>query len=180
MPFPPETLDTPRLRLRRPTLDDADAMYRNWASDPEVTRHLTWHAHTGVEESRTVLSAMVERWEKRDAHRAWVLERREDGEVVGLLGSQAWQGVYFGYVLGRAWWGRGYTTEALRGACDAALAEPDVWRAWAVCDAENVASARVMEKAGMRFEGVLRRFSRLPAFGDAPRDCRCYARVKGE
>ena len=44
-----KTIETPRLILRRFTLEDAPAMYRNWASDPEVTKFLTWPAHSSVE-----------------------------------------------------------------------------------------------------------------------------------
>ena len=51
-----QTLETKRLILRRFTVRDADAMYTNWASDPEVTRYLTWPAHAGVETSRAVLA----------------------------------------------------------------------------------------------------------------------------
>ena len=43
------TLETPRLILRRLTLADAEPMYRNWASDPEVTKFLTWPTHSSVE-----------------------------------------------------------------------------------------------------------------------------------
>lgn len=154
-------------------------MFRNWASDPEVPRYMTWAPNPDVAESRRILGTAIQAWDKGEGHRVWAIEAREVGEPVGMIGVSLQNGVYFGYVLGRPWWGRGYTTEALRAVCDVALAEPDIYRAWAVCDVENVASARVMEKAGMTFEGVLRAFSRHPALGDAPRDCRCYARVKG-
>jgi RimJ/RimL family protein N-acetyltransferase len=83
-----------------------------------------------------------------------------------------------GYVLGRKFWGQGYMTEAVRAVVDYALAEPEVFRVWAVCDVENAASARVLEKAGMRREGILRRWSMHPNISDEPRDSLCYARVK--
>ena len=49
-----QRIETERLLLRRFSIDDADAMFRNWASDPEVTRFLTWPAHSSVEVSRAV------------------------------------------------------------------------------------------------------------------------------
>jgi RimJ/RimL family protein N-acetyltransferase len=79
-----------------------------------------------------------------------------------------------GYVLSRSEWGKGYMTEALTAVVTMALALDGCYRVWAVCDVENGASARVMEKAGMTIEGVLRRFLYDPV-ADEPRDAYCYA-----
>jgi len=48
-------LDTERLVLRRFVTEDAEAMFRNWASDPEVTKYLTWPTHANVDVTRAVL-----------------------------------------------------------------------------------------------------------------------------
>ena len=84
----------------------------------------------------------------------------------------------FGYVLGRAHWGRGYAAEALTFLVDWAVAEPRLKRVWAYCAAENPSSARVMEKAGLEREGVLQRWQVFPNLGPTPRDCLFYAKVK--
>ena len=52
-----KTIETRRLVLRRFTLSDAEPMYRNWASDPEVTRYLLWPAHESEEETKGILKA---------------------------------------------------------------------------------------------------------------------------
>ena len=49
-------LETERLILRRFTIEDADAMFKNWASDAEVTKYLTWPTHTDVSVSQAVIS----------------------------------------------------------------------------------------------------------------------------
>ena len=54
-----KNIETERLILRRFTLDDADAMYRNWASDDEVTKYLTWPAHSSVDITKMVLADWV-------------------------------------------------------------------------------------------------------------------------
>ena len=54
------TLETERLILRRFTMDDADAMFQNWASDDEVTKYLTWPTHTDVSVSKTVINSWLE------------------------------------------------------------------------------------------------------------------------
>ena len=77
-----------------------------------------------------------------------------------------WQ-VNLGYVLAREHWGHGYMSEAV-----------NVVTVWAVCDFENIASARVLEKVGMQREGILRRWMILPNRSELPRDCYCYSKVK--
>jgi [ribosomal protein S5]-alanine N-acetyltransferase len=58
------------------------------------------------------------------------------------------------------------------------LDRPDIWRLQAFCDLENRASARVLEKAGLTLEGILRRYMVFPNLGDVPRDVYCYAKVR--
>ena len=69
-------------------------------------------------------------------------------------------------------------TEAARSVVDLSLSDPQVRRVWAVCDVDNAASARVMEKVGMTFEGVLRRWVIHPNVSPDPRDALCYALVR--
>ncbi len=83
-----------------------------------------------------------------------------------------------GYVLARAYWNRGYMTEAVREVTEWALTQPSIFRVWAVCDVENAASVRVLEKAGFQQEGILRRWLIHPDISDEARDCYCYAVVK--
>lgn len=83
-----------------------------------------------------------------------------------------------GYVLARKYWGQGFVPEAARAVADWALAQPNIYRVWTVCDVDNLASARVLEKIGMQREGLLRRYIPHPNISEAPRDCWCYAKVK--
>jgi len=84
----------------------------------------------------------------------------------------------FGYVLGRAHWGKRLMPEALSYLVNWSMDQPEIFRAWAFCDVENPASARVMEKAGMTREGVLRRWHVCPSIGPEPRNCIVCAKVK--
>lgn len=61
-----KNIETERLILRRFTLDDADAMYRNWASDDEVTKYLIWSAHSSVDITKMVLADWVESYKNDD------------------------------------------------------------------------------------------------------------------
>jgi len=68
--------------------------------------------------------------------------------------------------------------EAAQAVVEWALAQPSIYRVWAVCDVDNLASARVLEKIGMQREGLLHRHIIHPNISAAPRDCWCFAKVK--
>jgi RimJ/RimL family protein N-acetyltransferase len=65
--------------------------------------------------------------------------------------------------------------EAVRAVTGWALDQPGIYRVWAVCNVENIASCRVMEKVGMQKEGILRRWSIHPNISEEPCDSYCYA-----
>jgi ribosomal-protein-alanine N-acetyltransferase len=69
-------------------------------------------------------------------------------------------------------------TEVLTEVVNWALNQPGIFRTGAVCDVENIGSARVMEKAGLFREGLLRRWLMHPNISDEPRDCFIYARTR--
>jgi RimJ/RimL family protein N-acetyltransferase len=107
------------------------------------------------------------------------MDRKEDRRSLGMIelrvsGPRA----EVGYVLARAHWGRGYMPEAVRRVGEWAMEQPCIHRFGALCDAENRASQRVLEKAGLTCEGVLRRWGFHPGAGDMPRDVLSYSRIR--
>jgi RimJ/RimL family protein N-acetyltransferase len=158
---------------------DARAVLEGYANDPEVTRFLLWKPGQRLEEIETFLRRSVERWERGDLL-TWAITMRDSGELIGMIHVNIETSAQVGYVIARAHWNRGYMTEALRAVVDWTLTRGDIYRVWAVCDTENVASARVMEKSGMQKEGVLRSYLVFPNLGPVPRDCYCYAKIKGD
>jgi len=86
--------------------------------------------------------------------------------------------VDLGYALARRWWRQGLMSEAVAAVVAWALAQPTIYRVWATCDIDNVASARLLERVGMEREGVLRRWLVHPNLSNAPRDALCYSIVK--
>lgn len=176
---PPETFETARLRARPPRVADAAEAFAVYASDPVATRYLAWKPYATIEPLEEFLGRRAASWEKDDGHYAYLLFRRDTGALVGSIGM-IFEGpkAMFGYVLGQAHWGRGYATEALSSLVDWTSREPRIRRAWAYCATENAASARVMAKAGLPCEGVLRRWQVFPNLGPEPRDCVFHAQVK--
>lgn len=174
-------IHTERLTLRPPRMEDAAAIYGSYARDPEVTRYLVWTPHRSLAETEEFLRG-VTTVSGGDPNYHWAVTERGGGDTARGMIALRRDGhrADFGYVLARECWGRGYMTEALRAVLGFAFTLPGLYRVWAVCDVENVASARVMEKAGLRFEGVLRRHTVHPNLGPEPRDARCYAMTRDD
>ena len=153
-------IETERLMLRAFRTEDGDAMFRNWAHDPEVTRYLTWTPHADIQASRTICA----RWEQASQEPAsyqWAIVLKDLAEPIGSISvvrmNERYAWAEMGYCIGRAWWGQGITAEALRAAIRYLIREVGFRQILAMHDVNNPNSGKVMRKAGMRREGVLRR-----------------------
>ena len=175
---PPETFATERLLLRVPRPADAPAVFEGYAQDAEVVRYLVWRPHRSLRETEQFLETCAANWASGD-YFPWAVTLKDGGELIGMIGLHPHEfKPSVGYALARRFWGRGFAAEALRPVVAWALAQPGIFRVWALCDVENRASARVLEKAGMTREGLLRRCTMHPNASDEPRDCYCYSVVK--
>jgi [ribosomal protein S5]-alanine N-acetyltransferase len=175
----PDRIETRHLRLRRPLPSDAPQIFRDYAQDPEVTRFMIWPPHRELAETEAFLMDCERWWREGGRYPYAVAFKNEPRVPIGMIemridGHRA----DFGYVLARRYWNRGLMTEALSALVNWALAQPAIYRAQAFCDIDNHASARVMEKAGLEFEGILRRWLVHSNIAPAPRDCRIYSRVR--
>jgi len=172
------TFQTERLALRPPALEDARAVFHNYARDPEVTRYLTWRPHADIGQTERFLQWCLDRWES-GAEFTWVITLRGSDEAIGMVSSRR-EGhrANLGYVLARKFWGQGIMTEAAGCVVDWLRSTPEIYRIWAACDIENRASARVLEKLGLQREGVLRRWIVHPNISPEPRDSLLYAWVR--
>jgi RimJ/RimL family protein N-acetyltransferase len=148
---------------------------------------LAWRAYDRVEPLAVFLRECAATWERSEknermpgAHYAWLLCLKGTETPIGSIGVTFEGGgrAMFGYVLGKKFWRHGFAAEALTHLVDWTLAQPPLFRAYAFCDVENPRSARVMEKAGMTREGILRRWHVAPTLGPEPRDCIVCAKVK--
>ena len=153
------TIETARLILRRFKIEDAEDMYENWTSDPEVTRFLTWPAHSDVKITKKILSDWVSSYED-GGYFNWAMELKENGAVIGNISvvklSENTEAADMGYCMSRAYWGRGLMPEALKAVMDYLFDEVGLNRIAACHDVNNPKSGRVMDKAGMKQEGIFR------------------------
>jgi ribosomal-protein-alanine N-acetyltransferase len=180
LPFDtPTEFKTERLALRAPGPADADWLFAHYTSDPEIVRYLPWQRHRAVEETRTLIEQCAEASATRRGH-LLVLARREPPDCpLGLLNFGGEEhSVSLGFGMVRRHWGNGYGSEIISAAVQWLLHQPRVWRAWAYCDIANSASVKVLEQAGLTYEGTLRRYAIHPNLSPDPRDCRIYARVR--
>lgn len=125
-----QTIETERLLLRPLTPEDAPMMYANWANDPDVTRWLRWEPHKNVDETRELLTAWALLYPNGDYYQ-WAIVEKSTRQVFGSIsvftsssaeperdpwpGFDHTNGVWeVGYCIGKAWWNKGFTTEALK------------------------------------------------------------------
>lgn len=162
-------LKTDRLLLRPFVREDAPAMFDNWAGDPEVTRFLTWPPHSSVEVTERVVNSWVESYcEDHSYQWAIVPVSEEFGEVCGQpIGSisavhirEDIGEVEIGYCIGRRWWNKGITSEALARLIRFFFEEVGVNRIEAHHAVSNPHSGGVMRKCGMTHEGTCRQSDR--------------------
>ena len=171
-------LQLPRLLLRRPQLTDAPALFA-CGSHPEVARYADWPRATAIEPGIERIRRADERWAAGNYY--WVITLpAENHATIGAISSSVEDhSAEFGFFIHPHHWRQGYATEASQAVVDWALSQPGIGRVWATCDVENLASVRVLEKAGLTREDTLRRAIVRPNLSTEPRDAFLYARVRG-
>ena len=154
-----QTIETSRLILRRAVRDDAEPMFRNWASDPDVTKYLTWPTYEKVETAYQILDLWASEYEKPDYYQ-WMIVLKELGEPIGSISvvrqNDRVEEAEIGYCIGSRWWHKGITTEALSAVIEYLFTEVGVNRVAARHDPNNPHSGGVMRKCGMKYEGTNR------------------------
>ncbi len=152
------TLETPRLILRKLTMADAPDMFE-YASDPEVARYVVFAAHRSIEDARAFIGWTTDRYQKGELA-GWGIEHKSARKLIGTAGFGTWDTTHkraeIAYALSRLYWNQGLMTEAVREILAFGFRRMELHRVQATCAVENVASARVLEKVGLRFEGTLR------------------------
>ncbi len=152
-------LETERLILRKLEVSDIEPLYYNYGSDPQTASYVMWDKHKNIDETREYVESCINAY--NDNKYLWVVELKELKEPIGMIEllhiHSKYQTAEVAYAYGSKWWRNGYATEALKkvlhyGFCEVGLA---------VIEARhfpsNPASGKVMEKAGMKYEGRLRK-----------------------
>ncbi len=169
------SIETNRLFLRRFEDRDAEAMYNNWASDPEAVKFLPWGPHQNPEVTRKRVRDIIVRYENNNYYN-WAICRKYNNIAIGSISVELFndleQSCEVGYCLSREFWSRGIMTEALRAVMHYLFYEISYQKIVARHDVLNIASGRVMQKSGMSFEKLLYHVSRRRDGSDC--DCAVY------
>lgn len=154
---PTEIIETERLLLRKPVAKDAEEIFRRYASDPEVTRYLSWPTHRSLAATQAFLEWSDTDWQRWPAGSYLVFDRADPSRLLGGTGLSFQNPTLAvtGYVFARDAWGQGFATEALQAMVTLAR-QTGVRRLVAVCHPNHRPSARVMEKCGFLLDDLRR------------------------
>jgi ribosomal-protein-alanine N-acetyltransferase len=168
----PEQFTTRRFTLRKPVLSDAAAVF-GWASDVEVTRYMGWPTHKSIADTQGFMTFATREWVEKGVGTYFV---EHQGRVIGSTGLHVVNRnrAMIGYIFRRDAWGQGFATESCRAMVELGRSLGFA-RIEAQCHTTHGPSARVLEKAGMEFEGVLRSYLVFPNLDGAPGDVRSYS-----
>ena len=154
-----QKLETNRLILRKFCLADAPAKFRNWANDQDVIKYLSWQPHANATATEEVLKGWIESYQKPDFYN-WAIVLKSIDEPIGVINALHVRDnikmVHMGYCIGKAWWGQGMAAEAFEEVIDFFFNKVGVNRIEARHDPSNQASAKVILKCGLIYEGTSR------------------------
>lgn len=167
-------IETNRLILRKFEITDSENMFKNWGSDPKVTKYLSWQTHKNIKDSEDIINLWISNYKDSSVYN-WVIELKEINEVIGNISivklDNVNQSCEIGYSIGSKYWNRGITTEAFQIVINFLFKEVGINRICAKHDIDNIASGEVMKKCKMTYEGILRevkfrndRFSSLAVY----------------
>ena len=151
-----EEIKTKHLLLRKLRMADAECYYAHIGSSEEVTRYMLWNPHESLQESHDSIVRILTKYESGRCY-TWAITRIEDDELIGRIDllrfDERDNSCSFAYMLGKKFWGKGYGTEALKAVFSFAFKNLEVESIVADHMSENIASGRVMQKAGMAYMG---------------------------
>lgn len=163
-----------QVTLRAFTIEDLSS-FLEWATDDAVTEQLVWDTYTSEEDARNFLINVA-------IPHPWLKALCVDGKAIGSIVLERGTGfdsctAVLGYCIARKYWGMGVATHAVRRIVELGFQEMDIVRVEALIIQSNVASRRVLEKAGFSLEGTMYKYKLIKG---KLRDCFLYARYAPE
>ncbi len=152
-------IETPRLILRKFTLNDVDTSFKNWTSDDKVTEFLRWQTHKDIKVTKSVIKKWIKDYKKPNFYQ-WAIVLKEINQPIGTISDfglcEKTNKVHIGYCIGAQWWHQGVMSEALAAVMKFFFEQVKVNRIESMHDPNNPNSGKVMKKCGMLYEGTLR------------------------
>lgn len=152
------TLETPRLLLRQLTIADINAIEK-FTTDDDVTTFLVWDTHETFDDTQLFLDELLQKYEQ--GHLAWGIVVKETEEFVGIIDFSEYRRdekiAEMSCVIAKSYWGNDYASEATQALIRYGFSELKLERIQASYFSENISSERVLQKAGLFYEGTQRR-----------------------
>lgn len=144
-------LETKRLILRPHRLEDAAVLFRDFGSDEAMYAFSGWNPYASPELAEETVHRFLESYSDPRFY-GWAIER--EGDLIGTVGAYDYDAdrnsIEIGLSIRRACWGQGYAQEALGCILHYLTGQEGIGTVKAWCAAENIASKKVMEQAGMQ------------------------------
>ncbi|MEL3971667.1 GNAT family N-acetyltransferase [Rossellomorea oryzaecorticis] len=174
-------IETDRLILEKFKLTDAQAAFDHWLSDERVSDNRVSAAHQSISQTEERLFNIVSDYESKEFC-YWAIKLKESGELIGEIDlydiEKATGNCEVSYSLGCNWWNKGYGTEALRAVVEFGFTQMSLHKISAAHNTDNPASGRIMSKAGMLQEGIIRDMIRNSK--NQYKDCAVYGILQGD
>lgn len=152
-------LETNRLILRKIQAEDYKDAYKNWCSSDLVDKYVTWQKHDSIYVTKELYDAWISEYD--DKTYRWIIEYKENNEVVGMIGVSkkflSSSTCELGYCLGDKYWNMGIMSEAISEVIRFLFEDCKAETVWAEYLENNPASGKVMIRNGMKYEGTLRK-----------------------
>lgn len=173
------TLKTNRLTLRKFKVNDEVDMFKNYCNDSRVCEYLSWRPHETIEKTKMYLQNTLDSYDLGLVYK-WAIVDKKTNEVIGSIDARCdvlLRRASLGYVLGYDFWNKGLMTEAVQKVVDYLFSE-GFCRIDACHLIDNIASGLVMQKVGMKEEGILKKYV-LDKYGKL-QDVKMYSITKNE
>ncbi|EPD50260.1 hypothetical protein HMPREF1210_02831 [Paenisporosarcina sp. HGH0030] len=175
------TLETERLILRRLVIEDAQNFFTHWMSDERVTDNLIKGAHKSIKESVERVTNIVNEYEEQEFC-YWGIELKATGDLIGAIDFYHFdlgtENCEVGFTLGYDWWNQGYGTESLKAVMEFGFRHMNIHKISAAHNSDNPASGKIMQKVGMKQEGLIRHMIRNAK--NQYKDCAIYGILQEE
>ncbi|KWX87885.1 GNAT family acetyltransferase [Paenibacillus riograndensis] len=156
-------LYTERLHLRKMKVSDSSSLYKIW-SDPAVTKFMNVSCFTNENQAIDMINLLENLYHENKAIRFSII-LMESNEIIGSCGYNSLDfenaKAEIGYDIAKAFWGKGYASEASRSLLDYAFSSLNLNRIEAKVAPQNVNSIKLLQKLQFTFEGSLRKCERV-------------------
>ena len=150
-------LETERLILRKFEYKDVEDLYE-YAKDEEVTKYLKFATYKSIEDAQDRIDDLLAKYAQEEKY-CWAIEEKESQKLIGSIdlfdvtsGEKE-----VGYLLNREYWNKGYATEAAKEVIKYGFEKLNLNKIWGHCVTVNIGSSKVMEKIGMKYQGITER-----------------------